>query len=81
MRNVRDFSVNRLPSGSLIAVWLNKRDTLLCVPTGTRNSVCFEVGLICTVIDHVTVSERAAWSLSTASVIGQIHTGKVRSLV
>ena len=60
VRNVRDFSVKRLPSGSPIAVWLNKRDTLLRVPTGTRNSACFEVGLICTVIDHVTVSERAA---------------------
>ena len=57
MRNVRDFSVKRLPSGSPIAVWLNKRDTLLCVPTGTRNSACFEVGLIRTVIDHVIVSE------------------------
>ena len=33
VRNVRDFSVKRLPSGSTIAVWLNKRDTLLCVPT------------------------------------------------
>ena len=39
---------------------IDKRDTLLCVPTGTRNSACFEVGLIRTVIDHVTVSERAA---------------------
>ena len=60
LRNVRDFSVKRLPSESTISVWLNKRDTLLCVPTGTRNSACFEVGLIRTVIDHVTVSERAA---------------------
>ena len=60
MRNVRDFSVKRLPSGSPIAVWLNKRDTLLSVPTGPRNAACFEVGLIRTVIDHVTVSERAA---------------------
>ena len=60
LRNVRDFSVKRLPSGSTISVWLNKRDTLLCVPTGTKNSACFEVGLIRTVIDHVTVSERAA---------------------
>ena len=45
---------------ALLAVWLNKRDTLLCVPTGSRNFACFEVGLIRTVIDHVTVSERAA---------------------
>ena len=60
LRNVRDFSVRRLPGGSTISVWLNKHDTLLCVPTGTRNSACFEVGLIRTVIDHVTVSERAA---------------------
>ena len=45
---------------ALEAVCLNKRDTLVCVrlPTGSRNSACFEVGLICTVIDHVTVSER-----------------------
>ena len=60
LRNVRDFSVKRLPGGSTISVWLNKCDTLLCVPTGTRNLACFEVGLIRTVIDHVTVSERAA---------------------
>ena len=39
VRNVRDFSVKRLPSGSTISVWLNKRNTLLCVPTGTRNCV------------------------------------------
>ena len=31
LRNVRDFSVKRLPSGSTISVWLNKRDTPLCV--------------------------------------------------
>ena len=55
MRNVREFSVKRLPSGCL-----NKRDTLVRVPTGNRNSACFEVDLIRTVIDHVTVSERAA---------------------
>ena len=61
VRNVRDFSVKRLPSGGTIeVVCLNKRDTLVCVPTGSRNSACFEVGLIRTVIDHVTVSERAA---------------------
>ena len=45
---------------ALEAVCLNKRDTLVCVPTGSRNSACFEVGLICAVIDHVTVSERTA---------------------
>ena len=45
---------------ALEVVCLNKRDTLVCVPTGSRNSACFEVGLICTVINHVTVSERAA---------------------
>ena len=45
---------------ALEAVCLNKRDTLVCVPTGSRNSACFEVDLIHTVIDHVTVSERAA---------------------
>ena len=28
----------------LEAVCLNKRDTLVCVPTGSRNSACFEVG-------------------------------------
>ena len=56
---------------ALEAVCLNKRDTLVCVPTGSRNSACFEVGLICTMIDHVPVSGRAAYS--TVSVIGQIH--------
>ena len=45
---------------ALEAVCLNKRDTLVCVPTGSRNSMCFEIRLIRTVIDHVTVSERAA---------------------
>ena len=45
---------------ALEAVCLNKRDTLVCVPTGSRNSACFEAGLIRTVIDHVTVSERTA---------------------
>ena len=58
---------------ALEAVCLNKRDTLVCVPTGSRNSACFEVGLICTVIDHITVSEGAAYS--TAFVIGQIRIG------
>ena len=45
---------------ALETVCLNKRDTVVCVPTGSRNSACFEVGLILTLIDHVTVSERAA---------------------
>ena len=45
---------------ALEAVCLNKRDTLVCVPTGSRNSACFKVDLICTIIDHITVSERAA---------------------
>ena len=45
---------------ALEAVCLKKCDTLVCVPTGSRNSACFEIGLICTVIDHVTVSEQAA---------------------
>ena len=45
---------------ALEAVCLNKRDTPVCVPTGSRNSACFKVGLIRTVIDHVTVSEGAA---------------------
>ena len=45
---------------ALEAVCLNKRDTPMCVPTGSRNSACLEVGLIRTVIDHVTVSEGAA---------------------
>ena len=44
---------------ALEAVCLNNRDTLVCVPTGSRNSACFEVGLIRTLIDHITVSERA----------------------
>ena len=38
---------------ALEAVCLNKHDTLVCVPTGTRNSACFEVGLIHAVIDHI----------------------------
>ena len=60
---------------ALEVVCLKKRDTLVCVcvPTGSRNSAFFEVGLICTVIDHATVNERAAYS--TASVIGQICIG------
>ena len=62
---------------ALEAVFINKRDTLVCVLTGSRISACFEVGLIRTSIDHVTVSERA---VSTASVIGQIGIGQVRSL-
>ena len=45
---------------ALEAVCLNKCNTLVCVLTGSRNSACFEVGLIRTVIDHITVSERAA---------------------
>ena len=45
---------------ALEAACLNKRDTLMCVLTGSTNSACFEVGLIRTVIDNVTVSERAA---------------------
>ena len=44
---------------ALDAVCLNKRNTLVCVPTGSRNSACFEVGLIRTVMDNVTDSERA----------------------
>ena len=45
---------------ALEAVCVNKHDMLVCVPTGSTNSACFEVGLICSVIDHITVSERAA---------------------
>ena len=45
---------------ALEAVCLNKCDMLVCVPTGSRNSACFEVGLIRTVMDNVTGSERAA---------------------
>ena len=45
---------------ALEAVCLNVPDTLVCVPTGSRNSAYFEVDLIRTLIDHVTVSERAA---------------------
>ena len=61
-RNVRAFSVKRLPSGG----------TRSCMPQQTRYAGvcadweqkllrCFQVGLIRTVIDHVTVSERASW--------------------
>ena len=32
----------------------------VCVPTGSRNFACFEVGLIRTVMDNVTGNERAA---------------------
>ena len=61
MRNVRDFSVKRLASGGTRSCMPQQtRYAGVCVPTGSRNSACFEVGLICTVIDHVTVSERAA---------------------
>ena len=45
---------------ALEAACLKKRDTLTCVLTGSRNSACFEAGLIRTVIDNVTGSERAA---------------------
>ena len=43
---------------ALEAVYLNKRDTLACVPTLNRNSTCFEV--MRTVIDCVTGREHAA---------------------
>ena len=42
------------------AICLNECDTLVCVPTDSRNSACFEVGLIRTVMDNVTGTERAA---------------------
>ena len=45
---------------ALDTVCLNKRDTLVCVPTGSRNCACFEVDLIRTVMDNVTGSQRAA---------------------
>ena len=45
---------------ALEAVCLNKRNMLVCVLTGSRNSACFEICLIRTVINHITVSERAA---------------------
>ena len=45
---------------ALEAVCLSKRDTPVYVPTGSRSSACLEVGLFRTVINHVTVSERAA---------------------
>ena len=54
---------------ALEAVCLNKRDTLVCVPTGSRNSACFEVGLVRT---SWTTSLAVSEQLSTASVIGQI---------
>ena len=66
---------------ALEVVCLNKRDTLVCVPTGSRSPACFEVGLIRTLIDHVTVTVSASEELSTASVIGQTRIGKVRSLI
>ena len=43
---------------ALEAVCLSKHDMLVCVPTGRRNPVCFE--LICIEIDHITGRERAA---------------------
>ena len=43
---------------TLEAVCLKKRGTLVCVPTGSRNSACFEGSR--TVIGHVTGRERAA---------------------
>ena len=57
---------------ALEAVCLNKRDTLVCVPTGSRNSACFEVGLI---RRSWTTSLAVSEQLSTASVIGQICIG------
>ena len=60
VQNVRDFSIKGYQVEALEAVCLNKRDMLVWVLTGSRNSACFEVGLIWAVIDHVTVSERAA---------------------
>ena len=60
VRNVSDFSIKGYQVEALEAVCLNKRNTLVCVPTGSRNSACFEVGVIRTLFDHVTVSERAA---------------------
>ena len=44
---------------ALEAACLNKRDTLMCVLTDSRNSVCFKVGLIRTVIDNITGSQQA----------------------
>ena len=57
MRNIGDSSLKGYQVEALDAVCLNKRDTLVCVPTGSRNSACFEVGLIRTVMDNVTGSE------------------------
>ena len=48
---------------ALEAVCVNKRDMLLCVTVyrlGAETLACFEVDVIRTLIDHVTVSERAA---------------------
>ena len=42
---------------ALEAVCFNKRDTLVCMPTGSRKFACFE-GMR-TVVDHVTGSEQA----------------------
>ena len=50
--SLKDYQVEALD-----AVCLNKRDTLVCVPIGSRNSACFEVGLIRTVMGNVTGSE------------------------
>ena len=52
---LKGYQVEALDAGCL-----NKRDTLVCVPIGSRNSACFEVGLIRTVMDNITGSERAA---------------------
>ena len=43
---------------ALQGVHLNKHDMLVCVPTGSRKSPCFEG--ICTMINHMTGRERAA---------------------
>ena len=65
--SLQGYQVEALDAGCL-----NKCDMLVCVPTGSRNSACFEVGLIHTVMDNVTaVSEQ----LSVVSVIGQICIG------
>ena len=45
---------------ALEAVCVYKHDTLGVCRLGAESLACFEVGLIRTLIDHVTVSERAA---------------------
>ena len=45
---------------ALDAGCLDKCDMLVCVPTESRNSACFEVGLIRTVMDNVSGSEQPA---------------------